>query len=432
MKVRGEQVALTAKAKHADEQASGRRSGASSADFIRKAGKSVDSGSTQSQTATTSAGGSKKEQQVRSAGSGSRVRVRGEGLGRAQPQTSAKHVPGFRIGGNRRTSPAVALLLSSLQKQQRKKMVKSMGASPEAGTEAGIQGGEEAMMPLESKAADSPDKRRSRKQRKAVFGRRRRPLKNIQHLSGPRSPRSRPKHVFYTYVSVGEQAESTAEGSEPTLPPPLARLQGPDVAPAVGSAEPGSFSENIQQSSNNSSTPVTSARSSRVIKTPKRFLNEEMIPFPKGPVSSWLKQREDGKPSPGSQDSNFDEVSLQSDSHSPFALSSPAAADTKLLSKAGPGSNRLEIYKNLKKLTLKLAEKKKGQPFAQGNSAHLGGDRTAPQVKKRRRSKLMMEELDSPGVVRKLAVVVNTGPAAASLEPSGNNGKNDSLLFLCL
>ncbi len=64
IKLQGKQVALTTEAKHADEQASGRQSSARSADFNRKAGKSADSGSTQSQTMVTSAGSTKDDKLV--------------------------------------------------------------------------------------------------------------------------------------------------------------------------------------------------------------------------------------------------------------------------------------------------------------------------------------------------------------------------------
>ncbi|XP_070777460.1 histone-lysine N-methyltransferase 2B [Enoplosus armatus] len=423
IKLHGKQVALTAKAKHADEQAPGRQSSKRSANFIRKARKSADSGSTQNQTAATSAGGTKQDKlvgaltAVKGAGKASKVKERGEvsedsDTDQSQPQRSVKRMRGFRIGHTRRTSQAVALSFTSFHKRQRKKTTKGMGASPEAGAEAGAQSGEEAAMPLECKAADAPEKRtHKRSQRRSLFGYKRKPSKNVPVIIRPKMGSNRTRRVYYTYVPEPIPATLTPDRKE-------------QIPPSEG--EPSSFSEQIQPSSNNSSTLVMSARSSRVIKTPKRFLDEEMIPFPKGSLSSWLKsqQREDGKQSPSCHESSCDDNSLQSDSDSMSVVDSPSAA-AKFSSKPSPGTSHLEIYKNLKKLTLKLAEKKKGQPDTQGDYTHHDDGLTS-HVKKRRRSKLMMEEMDSPGVVRKLAVVVNTDVEAPPHMPLGDNNSNNN------
>ncbi|KAM9340231.1 histone-lysine N-methyltransferase 2B [Symphorus nematophorus] len=423
IKLHGKQVAPTAKAEHAEEQASGRQGSTRSADF-RKAGKSAaDSGSTLSQTATTSTGGTEQDKlvsaltAVKGEGEASKVRELGEvsedsDTDQSQPQTSVKRMRGFH--GNSR-SQAVALSITSFHKRQRKRIAKGMGASPEAGAEAGAQSGEEAAMPLECKAADSPEKRTHRRRRRFMFGQKRKPSKDVPLIKRPKIGRVRTRRVFYTYVTEPILATPTLDVNE-------LQLQGQSITPSEGG--PSSFSEQVQQSSNNSATPVTSGRSSRVIKAPKRFLDEEMIPFPKGPLSSWLKsQREDGKPSPSCHESSYDDSSLQSDADSTSVVDSPSSV-RKFPSKPTPGTSHLEIYKNLKKLTLKLAEKKKGHSDAEGDyTPH--GDGLTSHVKKRRRSKLMMEEMDSPGVVRKLAVVVNTDVEAPSHVPLGDTGNNN-------
>lgn len=145
-----------------------------------------------------------------------------------------------------------------------------------------------------------------------------------------------------------------------------------------------------------------------------------MIPFPKGSLSTWLKsqQKEDGKPSASILESGYEGNSLQSDSDSRSLFDSPSGMSR--ISKPSPGTSHLEFYKNLKKLTLKLAEKKKGPSDFQGDYAQ-DGDSLTSNVRKRRRPKLMMEELDSPGVVRKLAVVVNTD-VEAPLQVSSEDG----------
>ncbi len=428
----GRQVALTAKAKLAEQQASGRQSSARSADFIRKAGKSTDSGIMQSQTLVTSAGGTKQDQAVsalatvKGAGRASKFKERrrvseDSDTDQPQPQTSVKRMRGFRVGNARRTSQAVALSFPSFHKRQRKKMAQGTGTSPEAGAEAGAQSGEEAAMPVECDAADSSAKTKLKRTRKSVFGHRRKPPKSVPLIKRPKLGRTRVRHVYYTYVPE----------PIPAAPTPGGNVQDQNVVPLA--AELSLFSEQVQQNSNNSSSAVTSARSSRVIKTPKRFLDEEMISFPKGSLSTWLKshQRVDGKQSPLCPESLDDDDSFQSDSDAVSVADS--SSERKVPSKPSPGTSHLEIYKNLKKLTLKLAEeKKKHQPDTQGDFTHHGDSLTS-HVKKRRRPKLMMEEMDSPGVVRKLAVVVNADEEALSHVPLGDTASNSkNYFFFCV
>ncbi|XP_044191595.1 histone-lysine N-methyltransferase 2B isoform X4 [Thunnus albacares] len=405
IKLHGKHVALPA-------NASGRQS-------------STDSGSTQNQTAATSARGTKQDKLVstltalKGKEKASKVKEQGEvsedsETDQAQPQRSVKPMKGFRLGQTRRTSPAVTLSFTSFHRRQRKRIGKDMGASPEVGAEAGAQSGHEAAMPLECKATDSSEKRTPKKyQRKSLFGHRRKTPKTVPLIKSPKIVRNRTRRVYYTYVPETIPATRTQDRNEQ-------HPHGENITPSEG--EPSSFSEQVQQSSNNSSTPVMSARSSRVIKAPKRFLDEEMIPFPKGPLSTWLKsqQREDEKQSASFHESGYDGNSLQSDSDSVSMADSPSAL--RFTSQPSPGTSHLDIYKNLKKLTLKLAEKKRGQFDTQGDYMHLGDGLTS-HVRKRRRSKLVMEEMDSPGVVRKLAVVVNADVEAPSHLPLGDTGK---------
>ncbi|KAM9838222.1 histone-lysine N-methyltransferase 2B [Aulostomus maculatus] len=399
---------------HSDEPASGRSSSTKSADFSSSTGETAGSGSMQNQTAATSPEGTKQETPVSTliAEKGnekdSKVKERDEisedsERDQTLPQRSAKRMRGFQLGHGRRASQAVTLSLTSFRRRQRKRLTKDMGASPEVGAEAGTQSGQEAAMPLEGKSTDSSEKRRrKRNQRKSLFGYKRKAGKNAQKINNPIiHRRNRTKHVFYTYVQEPSPTTLTQDENEQLL----------SVTPSEG--EPSSFSEQIQQSSNNSSTAVMSARSSRVIKTPKRFLDEEIIPFPRGSLSTWLKsqQRDDEK-----SESGYDGKS--SDSEPTSVADSP-----KFSPQPRPGTSHLEIYKNLKKLTLKLAEKKRGHFDTQGD--YVEDDSLTSHVRKRRRSKLMMEEMDSPGVVRKLAVVVDADVKAPSHMPLGDTSNNN-------
>ncbi|XP_069372844.1 histone-lysine N-methyltransferase 2B isoform X3 [Paralichthys olivaceus] len=399
IKVHSKQLVLPTKAKHIDERASGSQSSTRSTLFTRKAAGKGESGRMHNQTS----GGvtAKEEEEEVSEDSDS---------DQSQPHSSLKP-----LGHTRGTSQAVALSFTSFHRRQRKRIVKSTGASPEAGAEAGAQSGEEAAMPLECKAEDSPKKRiHKRAQRKSLYGYKRKPPPTIRR---PKLGRTRTRRVFYTYVPEAIPATTTEDENKE-------QLQEHNITQSEG--EHSSFSEQVQQGSN-SSTPLMSVRSSRVIKTPKRFLDEEMIPFPKGPFSTLLKsqQREDGKPSASPHESGYDGNSLLSDSDSLSIYNSPSA-EMKFSPKPSSGTSHVEIYKNLKKLTLKLAEKKRGQcDTPEDHMYHSEG--LSSHVKKRRRSKLMMEELDmdSPGVVRKLAVVVNTDAEKPSQMPFEESGSNN-------
>lgn len=358
-----------------------------------KAGTSEDSGSVQSQTSVTLTGYRKRDKtEVKDDRQPSKVHAQGRqgtkdvDVDQSQPQRAVKRTRGFRFGNTKCASQEVALTCTSIHKQQRKRLAKGMVASPEAGAEAGSQTGEEAAMPLEGKSKDFSTKRRYRKHRKSLYGNKRKLLKKDSIIARPKLRRNRKKHVFYAYVVEPVQDAVNSEGNEQSQ-------QTQSIIPSV--------SEPDQENSTNS-TPL-SARSSRVIKVPKRFLDEEIIPFPKGSLSTWLKSqtKEDDKPSPSRHESTYDDGCQALDSI--HLIDNQSRGN--ISSNSSPTTSHLEIYKNLKKLTLKVAEKKKGQPSGDGDHVH---DCSLAHVKKRRKSKITMEEMDTPGVVRKLSVVVNS------------------------
>lgn len=376
-KLRGHREAVTKRAKV--KASSKQRS--TSADLIRKAG----------ETATYKLEGTLTA--VKDADKTSKVK--GQPTEQLQPHST-------------RTFPV------SFHKRRGKRIPKSMGASPEAAAEAGAQSEEEAAMPLECKVEESPKKRIRRRPRKFLFCQRRRPAAPSTH-DRPKGGRPRSKRVFYTYVS---------EPVSDTLTKDSNKQQDPTIIQF--DEEHSSGSEPVQHSANNSSPAVAGGRSSRVIKAPRRFFDEGMILFPKGSLSTWLKSqhKEDENPSSSPHESDYNGRSVQSDAVSSFAVDSPSAVP-KSLSKSSPGTSHVELYKNLKKLTLKLAEKKKGQCVSQEDSVQPDDNLT--YVKKRRRSKLTMEEVDCPGVVRKLAVVVNSEKQTCPevpVEDEGCKGKD--------
>ncbi|XP_041867439.1 histone-lysine N-methyltransferase 2B isoform X3 [Melanotaenia boesemani] len=429
VKVNDTGVALPLKAKPADKQSLDTH-GSASVD-ISNAGKAASSGSTLNQIASTSAGGIKHQENVESAPAAvkgaakvkSLVKVDGKvpeesDKDQFQTQSSANSESGFQTGHSRRTSRAVALSLKSFHKRQRKRIAKGMGASPEAGAEAGAQSGEEAAVPLECKAAETSVKRVHKKHRKSYFGYKRKTSTSDSVIKCPKLARARTKRVFYAYVP---------EPLSCTVAQDVKDQQIPGQSTTSSEEEPRSIKEQLHQRSNNSSATVTSGRSSRIIKAPKRFLDEEMIPFPKGCLSAWLKshQKEDGKPSAAIQE-GYTGNSQQPLDRESLSMFDSQSGVSKISSAPSTGEPHLEIYKNLKKLTLKLAEKRKGQSSIEDDyTPH--GDNLTSHVRKRRRPKLMMEELDSPGVVRKLAVVVNTDVGSSSQTPLEDEGNNNEV-----
>ncbi|XP_016533392.1 histone-lysine N-methyltransferase 2B isoform X1 [Poecilia formosa] len=314
----------------------------------------------------------------------------------SQAKGSEKLKSGFQMGRG------AAISLTSFHKRQRMmRMVKGLGSSPEAAA----QSEKEAGVSLQSKAAETSGKRAHRRHRgRFLFGYRRKQSTDASVNKRPKIARVRTRHVFYTY-----------------MPEPLPAVDG--VESQGQSMEPLEDETKLSQSSN-SCTTVTSGRSSRVIKTPKRFLNEEIIPFPKGSLSTWLKsqQKDDTKSSLSLNESGYDGSSQSLDSYPKSVLDS-SLLESRISSKPSSGASHVEIYKNLKKLTLKLAEKKKSQSGFQEDHGDQDDGLTFPN-RKRRRSKIMMEEMDSPGVVRKVSVVVKAGveiPEETPAEDMENN-----------
>ena len=300
---------------------------------------------------STSAAGTKQDKLVctltvvKGKGRGSRLKGPGKGSKHAQAdQSSGKGTKGSRCQQN--DSEGASQSQAPTKRRRKKKVDLDIGASPEGEALSG----QAAPTLSQGIAEDSPKKKPLfRKIRKSLFGRRQHKHgKAAQKLSGIKI-----KRVFYTYVPELVPAAPAT---------PAALQQEEESQPLQG------------QSSSNSAAPVVSARSSRVIKAPKRLLEEE------------------------------DAVPKRSLLKSGSMLEAGGSAQS-------PNSSHLEVYKNLKKLTSKLAEKKKGPSSAKGEDLCAGPGSTPP-VRKRRRSKIKMEEVDTPGVVRKLAVLLKIKPSA--------------------
>ncbi|XP_071230884.1 histone-lysine N-methyltransferase 2B-like isoform X2 [Salvelinus alpinus] len=370
---------------------------------------------------------------VKGKGKTSKVKKAGEiTTDKVKPQRSGKRRKGSQQGdkveaqsrnGQKTTNPhtasqGVALSPKPVNKQQRKRVSRGTGDSTEVGAELG----QEPAIPLERKKPAPYT-------RKSIFGFRRKPS-NVHKLSLPDSvvKRFRRKVVFDTYVpeslptpvkQVGQEAQWERTGTEgkPLLSP--------------GEIQQGGRS--------NISLPVVSARSSRVIKAPKRFLHDEIISLPRGsPKKKCQYKVEEDAMSLSFYDSDNDDMDNLSrtpgqNEFKPEVDGSTGKKTLKTSLSSSPGSSHLEVYERLKKLTLSLAQnKKKGLSAADGETTEEAQDYlslTSP-VRKRGRSNLKMEDLNSPGVVRKLAVIVSDAPAASqtasseTLEEAANDTEN--------
>nr|XP_054601116.1 histone-lysine N-methyltransferase 2B isoform X1 [Nothobranchius furzeri] len=395
VKVQGKQEAPDAKIKNANKQTSGEQSRIKSADAVGKAGGAA--GLTKHQEGVVSS--LRSEKNAKQANRSNEGEVFEE-LDQSLTKGSLNIKGGFLMRHPRRSSEGVALTFASLHKRRwRRRTAQVTGVTPKAEVEAGPRSGQEAVMQLECKTVESSVKK-VHKKRKVLLGYKRKPQTSIPGNSSPKIKKVRSRRVFYAYVPE----------PLPSVGGDHLQIQGQSAAPAGEEAR--SSLEQIDQSSNNSSTAVTSGRSSRVIKTPKRFLDEEIVPFPKGSLSTWLKSQ---------QKDEFDGNSHPLDSDSTPVFDGTSGV-SKIPGRSSPGASHIEIYKNLKKLTLKLAEKKKGQANVQEDYPH-DGDRVTSPARKRRRPKIMMEELDSPGVVRKVAVVVEAEGESLKQIPSEDTGK---------
>lgn len=298
-------------------------------------------------------------------------------------QEPATGVEGFRTV--RRTSQAASLFFKSLQKRRRRRRV----AVKSVAAEGGAPSGEGVATSSEVQVPDTgPRKPRRRRGRRALFGRQPKTHKRDAANNHPKG-HPRTKRVYYTYIAAPSQMVDASR-----------QAQMVDRAPAA---------TEFEELSSASPAATPSGRASRVIKVPKRFLDEEIAP--KGSPSTRLKSqvKEEDKSGPSAYELDRSENTPKSD-----CLSDGDPAVKRLAA----GTSHTEIYKNLKRLTLKLAEQKRWQPDAQSSPPGDGNGLTAAHTKRRRRSTLTMEELDAPGVVRKLAVLVNASanPPAPGVE----------------
>ncbi|XP_028819501.1 uncharacterized protein kmt2ba isoform X2 [Denticeps clupeoides] len=299
---------------------------------------------------------------------------------------------------------------------RQRRTLRDTGASPEAAAEGGVEAGQEPAVPSQEGTSTDPSLQTNKRSlnfkmkcQHPSIGYRRRPI-DEKHTHLPGRPvqhrRARRKMVFYSIESDGPAPSSSIN---------LHHGDGTDK-------------------------PVVSARSSRVIKTPKRFMDDERmshltsakkalqnktskdhqedyVSTSDGMNSSRMQSLDvDQKPFGQKASGNkrgLPELEQTIDEGDGFGTADSTFSDTQekqlVLSQS---SSHLQIYENLKKLTSNLAQKRvqkvsSGESFDPTVETEKGTDDTGDSegpVKKRRRSKLKVEEIPSPGVLRKLAV----------------------------
>ncbi|XP_031442575.1 histone-lysine N-methyltransferase 2B isoform X3 [Clupea harengus] len=326
------------------------------------------------------------------------------------------------IPQKRRTKDMVSSSAAVSPKPVGKQRRVSKGAegSPEEGAEAGRESGHE---PSDQPAASSGGQMRRRaahykfKKRRASFGHQRKPGMPTTDKS-PETPgkhrKPRQRMVCYTY----EPMESLNSENQ--------KEQQEEESHAQANTEltPAECTQSV--------TPVVSGRSSRVIKTPKRFLDDERMShlLPKRALKKngiGTSQSPDVESKPPAtkpvrhrrKSQDHEDAKGEGDADRFQEDNSTSDAPRSKGSVLSPGAGNLKFYERLKKLTTTLAQKKVQRTLAGAagdQQGETGGDTKAGEdspgpVRKRRKSKLTIEDIQSPGVVRKLAVHLNVAGA---------------------
>ncbi|XP_036423102.1 histone-lysine N-methyltransferase 2A isoform X3 [Colossoma macropomum] len=327
---------------------------------------------------------------------------------------------------------------------KRRRIPKAMRASLEVRTEAGQ---EDAVSPdgsagalLRDNSSRSPKKSPPVvKRRKSLFGYRRTPEQELMRkmresqLQGEgKIPRKRRRLVCYAYEVVDSPVR---EDQQQELP---GQAQDTGAASQQGFAEGG----------------VVSARPSRVIKVPKRFMDDEgMSGLPvKKPAQTEILPNESGielEQADIQQTQEFKRRRKRAKLHNisdgdgnfvgkaksqggkPRGFSGSSDGPQKKVGRVAYDSTHLKIYERLKKLTASLAQRRqKRMASYKDDGVKLEGELQGTEessgsrgVRRQRNSDLKIEEVNSPGVVRKLAVHVDdtAGQSAVSTVEGGED-----------
>ncbi|XP_035385066.1 histone-lysine N-methyltransferase 2B [Electrophorus electricus] len=325
----------------------------------------------------------------------------------------------------------------------KQKVHKVTGVSPELGIEAeqgntvspdGSTGASSASFPPLPKN-NSP---RVLKRRKSLYGYRRKPEQEmIRKMRESRAqvlgkiPRKRRRLVYYTYEVVDSPVSQDQEQQ------PLGQMEASQ--------------EGLTDST------VVGARPSRVIKVPRRFMDDEAVSgLPvKKPVQTEVQPDESSCESEAADSSQTEELKSKRKGTRLRNIGedeSNCVGKTKPLTRCGKpstssdaprkkegrlayDSSHLKIYERLKKLTASLAQRREQRMASTRSRAHgekpegeaqaAGEPAASPDAKREKNSDIKMEDLNSPGVIRKLAIHVGDMAGQTALA-SIDRGKDAS------
>ncbi|XP_076865573.1 histone-lysine N-methyltransferase 2B-like isoform X2 [Brachyhypopomus gauderio] len=257
------------------------------------------------------------------------------------------------------------------------------------------------------------------KRRKSLYGCRRKPEKEMQHRTHElqvqteeKAPKKRRRLVYYTY----EAMDSPMSPSQEQLPPEQTARQ-----------------EALVDSS--------AARPSRVIKMPRRFMDDDSVSgLPvKKPVQTEVQPDQAGSESEDTGScrtmelkskrkgvrvriTGQDEIVGKAKPQARCGKPSTLVAPRKKVGRLAYDSSHLKIYERLKKLTASLVQRRELRMASARSRAHSekpeGEAQTAEEhaeAKKQKSSDIKIEDLNSPGVIRKLALHVGHGAGQSTL-----------------
>ncbi|XP_051519968.1 histone-lysine N-methyltransferase 2B-like isoform X1 [Myxocyprinus asiaticus] len=328
------------------------------------------------------------------------------------------------------------------------------GFSPEAGTEAG----QESVLSPDGEAGTS--------------------LSDILLCSSRKEPFVKLRNCFYGHRRIQKQDKRQShdiQGQVSSVPRKRQRLGYINAdstehhaqekpLEVVGEMERYASGGQAKQP-NHSARPIVSARSSRVIKVPKRFMDDERMSAlpergsPKKAASTEIpmdpsrmnvdlvQTQESGNRPKASQEpqmlNNAEKSVLEtvkSQGGKPILSSSGLTGGPRRRGgRLGQATDHYKIYRKLKRLTASLAKRRMQQVASAcpglvdecpGASQNMEG---TVDLRRRRKSDLKMQDLDSPGVVPKLTIHVGEcsnsvegyDPAKENVETTNLEGTNE-------
>ncbi|XP_072531678.1 histone-lysine N-methyltransferase 2B isoform X2 [Salminus brasiliensis] len=327
---------------------------------------------------------------------------------------------------------------------KRRKIHKATSASPEVGTETGQ---ERAVSPtgsagksLKDSSLNSPKKSPpGLKRRKSLFGYRRKQTdqdmmrktcESQPHVEG-KMPRKRRRLVYYTYEAVDSQVSQDHQQELHE------KAENTGVASRQGLSQ----------------VCAASARPSRVIRVPKRFMDDEgmsgqrikdpgqMEVLPNEPC---FESEQTGTTQTQTKDFKSRKKSAKllnlnngklARGRKPRCSSELSDVPRKKVGRLAYDSTHLKIYERLKKLTASLALRRQKRMASykndceklEGEHQNTEGFIDSRDGGRRKTSDIKMEDVNSPGVVRKLAVHIDADgqSALSAVEPAQDVAKEN-------